>query len=44
MVLMAMGKKVMSTITTTLGKRPKPNQTTRTGAMAMMGMACDAIT
>src|SRR5579862_4049209 len=36
------GKKVTSTITRTLGRRPNPNQITKSGAITMVGIDCEA--
>ena len=41
---MVMGKKVMSTVTSTLLQIPYPNQRTNSGAMAVVGMVWDATT
>ena len=41
-VLTVIGKKQISAMIASFGPIPKPNQTTRIGAMAMIGIVCEA--
>ena len=41
-VLTVIGKKQIRATTTSFGPIPKPNQTTRIGAMTMIGIVCEA--
>ena len=41
MVLTTIGKKLTSATTRILGRRSKPNQMTKIGAMAGIGTSCD---
>jgi hypothetical protein len=38
---MTMAKKAMRKATRTLGNKPNPNQTTKRGAMAVLGTPCE---